>query len=75
MICYAVHRSWFPFGDKLPANNLPVGALGQISRHQREAELDFFVKKQYNTFGLRILTKLHEVEKKLKSQVTDESLE
>ena len=52
----------FPLTDKLPANNNGVSIFGQIPRNQREQELEYFINKQYNSFGIRIQNKLNAVD-------------
>ncbi len=46
---------------------MPVSALGQVSRNQREQELAYFQSKQLNTLGLKIQTKL--IENQTESQL------
>ena len=62
---FTIKRAQFPLGDKLPANNLPVSQLGPVSRDQREQELDYFLTKQYNELGMRIQTKLNNVQQQI----------
>lgn len=53
-----IFRAQFPNGEKLPVSNMPVSMFGQISRDQREQELEYFINKQYNTLGMKIQNKL-----------------
>ncbi len=58
----------FPFTEKLPANNNGVSIFGQIHRNQREQELEYFINKQYNSFGIRIQNKLNAVDQQFHQQ-------
>ena len=37
---------------------MPVSMFGQVSRDQREQELEYFINKQYNNLGMKIQNKL-----------------
>jgi hypothetical protein len=54
--------------EKLPPTNTPVSLFGQISRNQREQELEHFINKQYNTFGLRMQNKLNAIAQQFEPQ-------
>ena len=62
-----MNRALFPNGDKLPATNLPVGAFGQVTRDQRQQELEYFLNKQYNSIGIRLQSKLNSIEKQFQA--------
>jgi len=48
----------FPFGNKMPATNIPVGPNGPVAREKREEELEYFMTKKYNRLGSKVKQKL-----------------
>ncbi|CAF0716214.1 unnamed protein product [Brachionus calyciflorus] len=66
----AREESQFPYGDKIPSSNMPVSLYGQVSRDQREQELEFFINKQYNTIGMKIQNKLASVDQQFSPNPT-----
>jgi hypothetical protein len=52
----------FPLNEKLPPNNNGVSLFGQTSRNQREQELEYFINKHYNSYGIRLQTKLNAID-------------
>ncbi|XP_074658961.1 cilia- and flagella-associated protein 221-like [Tubulanus polymorphus] len=48
----------FPFGNKMPATNIPVSATGPVPREKREQELDFFLNKKYDRLGQKIKSRI-----------------
>ncbi len=60
-------RMAFPLNDKLPPNNNGVSLFGQISRNQREQELEYFINKHYNSFGIRLQTKLNAIDQQFQN--------
>lgn len=65
------YRALFPNGEKLPATNLPVGSFGQVTRDQRQQELEYYLNKQYNSIGIRLQIKLNSIEKQFLSSDKD----
>ncbi|XP_046335996.1 cilia- and flagella-associated protein 221-like isoform X2 [Haliotis rufescens] len=47
----------FPYGNKMPAANIPVGPAGPVPRYKREEELEYFMTKKYNSLGAKITAK------------------
>lgn len=48
----------FPFGNKMPATNIPVGPNGPVAREKREEELEYFMTKKYNRLGSKVKQKV-----------------
>ncbi len=46
----------------MPLTNLPVSIHGPVAREQREQELEYYLNKQYNELGLRIKTKISQIQ-------------
>lgn len=60
----------FPYGNKLPATNIPVSTYGPVPREKREEEIEYFMMKKYNKLGGKIQTKVTQ----LSTLITDPKL-
>lgn len=49
---------------------MPVSLFGQVSRDQREQELEYFINKQYNTLGMKIQNKLATIDQQFSPNPT-----
>ncbi len=67
-----LNRMAFPLNEKLPPNNNGVSLFGQISRNQREQELEYFINKHYNAFGIRLQTKLNAIDQQFQTNSTNQ---
>ncbi|XP_012939614.1 cilia- and flagella-associated protein 221 [Aplysia californica] len=48
----------FPYGNRMPATNIPVGSHGPVAREKREEELEYFITKKYNRLGSKVKEKV-----------------
>ena len=70
-----ISRLTFPYSEKMPSTNVPVSIFGQISRNQREHELEYHLNKQFNTVGIRVQNKFLAVEQQFNNNQKTNQLE
>lgn len=60
----------FPYGNRMPSTNIPVGSHGPVAREKREEELEYFITKKYNRLGSKVKSKV----KSLNHNLTDQEM-
>jgi len=58
----------FPYGNRMPSTNIPVGTHGPVAREKREEELEHFITKKYNRLGSKVKSKVSTLSGQLKDQ-------
>jgi len=58
----------FPYGNRMPNTNIPVGSHGPVAREKREEELEYFITKKYNRLGSKVKGKVSNLSSLLSDQ-------